>query len=94
MTLSDLKAQMDKLEQLKANLPPEAQKELDHQGALPAYTFKQTSGGDKVAGIACENYQIKKDDKNEGTACLAALRKPAVCSPRLIWRRCESSSNP
>ncbi len=71
MTLSDLKAQMEKLEQLKANLPPEAQKELDRQGAPPAYTFKQTSGGEKVVGIACKNYQIQKDAQNEGTACLA-----------------------
>jgi hypothetical protein len=71
MTLADLKAQMEKLLQLKAGLPPEAQKELDRQGAPPAYTFKESSGGEKVAGISCKNFQIKKDNANQGTACLA-----------------------
>jgi len=71
MTLADLKTQMAKIEQLKGALPPEAREQLDRANAVAAYAFKLTSGGDKVAGIACENYQIVKDGKDEGTACLA-----------------------
>jgi hypothetical protein len=71
MSLTDLKAQMAKLEQLKGSLPPQAREQLDRANAVPAYTFKRTSGGEKVAGVACQNYQIVKDGKDEGTACLA-----------------------
>ena len=74
MSLDDLKAQMAKLEEIKDRLPPEARAQLDKQEALPAYTFKRTSGGEKVAGIRCENYQILKNGEDAGTACLASWK--------------------
>ncbi len=70
-TLADLAAQLAKLEKMKGSLPPQAREMMDRAGTPPEYGFKRTSGGEKVAGIPCENYQITKDGQDEGTACLA-----------------------
>jgi hypothetical protein len=78
MSLTDLQAQMAKLEQMKNSLPPEARAQLENQKAGPSYAFKRTSGGEKVAGISCENYQIVKDGQDSGTACLASWKASSV----------------
>jgi hypothetical protein len=80
MSLADLKAQMEKIEQLKSSLPPEARAQLDRQATAPAFTFKRSDGGENVAGVACENYQIFKDGKESGVACLTTWKGSKLVS--------------
>jgi len=80
MTLADLKAQLARLDQMKSSLPPEARAEIDRQSTAPAFTFKRSEGGERVAGVACENYQIFKDGKESGAACLTTWKGSSLVS--------------
>jgi hypothetical protein len=80
MTLADLKAKFDQMEQMKDSLPPEAKAQLERQTNAPAFTFKRADGGDMVAGVACDNYQIFKDGKESGVACLTGWKGSKLMS--------------
>jgi len=79
MTLEQLKSQMAAFEAAEQQMSPEMRKRIqDQMTSAAAYSFKRTSGGDKIAGFACENYQILKDGKENGTACLVPWKSSGV----------------
>ncbi len=45
MTMADLKAQIDRLEQMERSMPPLAREHLDEARMVPVFTFKRVPGG-------------------------------------------------
>jgi hypothetical protein len=68
MTKADLEAQKEKM---MAMLPPERRAELDKAMVPPVFSFKRVTGGESVAGIACQYFAVTRDGHDSGTACLS-----------------------
>jgi hypothetical protein len=65
---------MARFDAMKDKLPPDTRAQFDKQAVAPVFTFKRGSGGETIAGVGCQNYQVFKDGEPSGTACLAAWK--------------------
>ncbi len=79
---AQLKAQMEQVKQMEANLPPEAraklEKAMDTAEDPGKVTFKKGTGGNSVAGFACSNYTQSRDGVERATVCIASWKSGPV----------------
>ena len=73
MTEADAKQMKERMEAMRAQMPPEMRKRMEERTGGPAAApqYEKTGAKKKIAGYSCEVYRVKVGDTMMGEACYA-----------------------